>query len=154
MVKPLTQAAIFLVLTVNDGAEEEVRQLLPDVAGLTRSVGFRVPDGELSCVAGIGSELWDRLFGGAAAGAAARPADDRRRRAHAPSRPPATCCSTSARAGWICASSSPGSSWTGSRDGASVVDEVHGFKYFDERDLLGFVDGTENPSGRRRSPPP
>jgi putative iron-dependent peroxidase len=26
-----------------------------------------------------------------------------------------------------------------------VVDEVHGFKYFDERDLLGFVDGTENP---------
>ncbi|MGH9120883.1 MAG: Dyp-type peroxidase, partial [Acidimicrobiales bacterium] len=31
---------------------------------------------------------------------------------------------------------------------ARVVDEVHGFKYFDERDLLGFVDGTENPTGR------
>ena len=30
---------------------------------------------------------------------------------------------------------------------AEVVDEVHGFKYFDERDLLGFVDGTENPTG-------
>jgi putative iron-dependent peroxidase len=30
----------------------------------------------------------------------------------------------------------------------TVVDEVHGFKYFDERDLLGFVDGTENPVGR------
>jgi putative iron-dependent peroxidase len=31
-------------------------------------------------------------------------------------------------------------------DGAvSTVDEVHGFKYFDDRDLLGFVDGTENP---------
>jgi putative iron-dependent peroxidase len=28
------------------------------------------------------------------------------------------------------------------------VDETHGFKYFDERDLLGFVDGTENPTGR------
>jgi putative iron-dependent peroxidase len=27
------------------------------------------------------------------------------------------------------------------------VDEVHGFRYFDERDLLGFVDGTENPVG-------
>ena len=27
------------------------------------------------------------------------------------------------------------------------VDEVHGFKYFDDRDLLGFVDGTENPTG-------
>jgi putative iron-dependent peroxidase len=29
----------------------------------------------------------------------------------------------------------------------TVVDEVHGFRYFDERDLLGFVDGTENPAG-------
>jgi putative iron-dependent peroxidase len=30
---------------------------------------------------------------------------------------------------------------------ALPVDEVHGFRYFDARDLLGFVDGTENPSG-------
>jgi putative iron-dependent peroxidase len=29
----------------------------------------------------------------------------------------------------------------------SIADEVHGFVYFDERDLLGFVDGTENPTG-------
>jgi putative iron-dependent peroxidase len=27
------------------------------------------------------------------------------------------------------------------------VDEVHGFRYFDDRDLIGFVDGTENPRG-------
>jgi putative iron-dependent peroxidase len=32
-------------------------------------------------------------------------------------------------------------------DAVSVVDEVHGFRYFDDRDLLGFVDGTENPRG-------
>jgi putative iron-dependent peroxidase len=31
---------------------------------------------------------------------------------------------------------------------ASPVDEVHGFRYFDDRDLLGFVDGTENPNGQ------
>jgi len=30
---------------------------------------------------------------------------------------------------------------------AHVIDEVHGFKSFDERDVLGFVDGTENPEG-------
>src|SRR6201999_770558 len=30
----------------------------------------------------------------------------------------------------------------------SAVDEVHGFRYFDDRDLLGFVDGTENPRGQ------
>jgi len=28
-----------------------------------------------------------------------------------------------------------------------VIDEVHGFRSFDDRDLLGFVDGTENPDG-------
>jgi putative iron-dependent peroxidase len=37
---------------------------------------------------------------------------------------------------------------------SEVVDEVDGFKYFDERDLLGFVDGTENPTPRSASPPP
>jgi putative iron-dependent peroxidase len=31
--------------------------------------------------------------------------------------------------------------------GVTVVDEVSGFRYFDARDLLGFVDGTANPSG-------
>jgi porphyrinogen peroxidase len=29
----------------------------------------------------------------------------------------------------------------------SVADEVHGFRYFDDRDVMGFVDGTENPRG-------
>ena len=28
------------------------------------------------------------------------------------------------------------------------MDEVHGFTYFDDRDLIGFVDGTENPVGQ------
>ena len=30
----------------------------------------------------------------------------------------------------------------------TTVEEVHGFRYFDDRDLLGFVDGTENPRGQ------
>ena len=29
----------------------------------------------------------------------------------------------------------------------TVVDEVTGFRYFDARDLLGFIDGTANPTG-------
>ncbi len=32
-------------------------------------------------------------------------------------------------------------------DAVTVVDEVHGFRYFDMRDMVGFVDGTENPRG-------
>src|ERR1700685_3964023 len=65
LLMPVTEAAISLVVTVDAGAEEDVRDLFADVAGLRRSVGFRFPDGELSCVVGIGSALWDRLFGGA-----------------------------------------------------------------------------------------
>jgi putative iron-dependent peroxidase len=57
------------VLLVDDGGEDGVRHLLSDVAGLIRSVSFRVPDGGLGCVVGIGSALWDRLAGGP------RPAD-------------------------------------------------------------------------------
>ncbi len=34
------------------------------------------------------------------------------------------------------------------RGAVSTVDEVHGFTYFDDRDLIGFVDGTESPSGQ------
>jgi putative iron-dependent peroxidase len=33
-------------------------------------------------------------------------------------------------------------------DALDTVDEVHGFRYFDDRDLIGFVDGTENPTGQ------
>ena len=36
-------------------------------------------------------------------------------------------------------------------DAVAVEDEVHGFRYFDNRDLLGFVDGTENPEGDDRT---
>ena len=61
---PLTTAAIFMVLTIEPGGEEAVRDLLADWAGLQRSVGFRVPEAPLACVAGIGSEAWDRLFAG------------------------------------------------------------------------------------------
>ena len=60
VLSPLTAAAIFLVVAVSEGGEPACRDLLADLAGLQRSVGFRVPGGELACVAGIGSHLWDR----------------------------------------------------------------------------------------------
>ncbi|HEX3935058.1 MAG TPA: Dyp-type peroxidase [Puia sp.] len=33
---------------------------------------------------------------------------------------------------------------------ANCLDEVHGFRYWDGRSILGFVDGTENPVGNER----
>jgi len=64
VLSPLTDAAIFLVATVRDGGEQTVRDLLEDLSALQRSVGFRQPAAGLSCVTGIGSQLWDRLFTG------------------------------------------------------------------------------------------
>ena len=106
MVSPLTQAAVFLVLTISPGGEDAVRDLLPDLSGLGRSVGFRIPEGSLQVVTAIGSDAWDRLFAGRARASCTRSASSPGR-ATGPRPPPATCCSMSGRTGWTCASSSP-----------------------------------------------
>src|ERR1700722_17003686 len=62
VLSPLTAAAVFLVLTIEPGGEDAVRDLLGDVAALQRSVGFRIPGGALQAVAAIGSGPWARLF--------------------------------------------------------------------------------------------
>lgn len=146
LLAPPAHAAIFLVLTVRPGAEDEVRDVLADVAGLTRAVGFREPEAGLSCVVGVGAEVWDRLYSlplpaglhpfrelaGAKHTAVATPGD---LLLHLRARRPDLCFELARQLM---------DRLTGHAD---VIDEVHGFRYFDERDLLGFVDGTENPEG-------
>src|SRR5579862_5612944 len=62
---PLTRAAIFLVVTIDPGADNRatVRSVCADLGALLRAVGFRDIEGALSCVMGIGSDAWTRLFG-------------------------------------------------------------------------------------------
>jgi putative iron-dependent peroxidase len=146
VLSPLTDAAIFLVATVREGGEQTVRDLLEDLSGLQRSVGFRLPAAQLSCVTGIGSELWDRLFTGA------KPAGLHRFRQWKGATH--TAISTPGdllfhlRAGQLDVCFEMATKIAGRLAGAAdIVDETHGFKYFDERDLLGFVDGSENPVG-------
>jgi putative iron-dependent peroxidase len=145
----LTEAAIFLVLVVDRGGEDGVRELLADVSGIKRSVGFRIPDGELTCVTGIGAELWDRLFGDSSH---PRPAGLHRfaplagDRHQAPSTPGDLLFHIRAHRLDLCFELAQ-RLCERLAGFANVVDEVHGFKSFDERDLLGFVDGTENPEG-------
>jgi putative iron-dependent peroxidase len=143
---PLTEAAIFLVLTVRPGTEDGVRDLLADVSALKRSVGFRIPEGELTCVVGLGSGLWDRLFG-APRPAGLHPFRELAGPRHtAPSTPGDLLFHIRARRLDLCFELAQ--RLTSRLAGyAQVVDEVHGFRSFDERDLLGFVDGTENPEG-------
>lgn len=142
------RAAIFLVLTVDEGADPAaVRDLLAQVSGLTRSVAFRVPDDELLCVVGIGSRLWDRIFPGVVKPRALHPFEALHGDRHtAPSTPGDLLIHLRSRELAMCFELA-GIITTRARGLATVVDEVHGFRFFDERDLLGFVDGTENPEG-------
>ncbi|WP_406839438.1 Dyp-type peroxidase [Streptomyces sp. AHU1] len=139
-------ATVFLVATVTPGHEDTVRGLLEDVSGLRRSVSFRVPDGGLGCVVGIGSAAWDRLFGGPRPQELHPFVELEGGRHRAPSTPGDLLFHLRARREDLCFEL--GRLIMERLDGAvTVVDEVHGFKYFDDRDLLGFVDGSENPEG-------
>ena len=144
----LSRSAIFLVATINEGSEHAgaVRSFCADLSAFVRAVGFRNLDGGLSCVMGFGSEAWDRLFG------SPRPKElhsfeEIRGVHHAVSTPGDLLFHIRADQMDQCFELAL-QIMDRLRPAITVVDETHGFKYFDDRDLLGFVDGTENPTGR------
>src|SRR5271156_3951165 len=144
----LTRAAIFLVVTLNPGTDNRatLRSFCADLSGLLRAVEFRDLEGQLSCVMGFGSEAWDRLFG------SPRPAElhpfreFRGGARHAVATPGDLLFHIRAKRMDLCFELA---TQFMARIGQAVspVDEVHAFRYFDDRDLIGFVDGTENPRG-------
>ena len=145
---PLTRAAIFLVMSIRPGLESRaaLRSLCADLSSLVRAVAFRDTEAALSCIMGIGSDAWDRLFG------QPRPAElhpfreIRSGTRHAVSTPGDVLFHIRAQRMDLCFELAM--QITARLEGAAVVvDEVHGFRYFDDRDLMGFVDGTENPGG-------
>ena len=146
---PLTRAAIFLIATLNSGPENRatVRSFCGDVAALLRAVEFRDIEGGLSCVVGFGSDAWDRLFGPPRP-AKLHPFREIRAGAarHAVSTPGDLLFHIRAKRMDLCFELA---TQIMARIGGAVspVDEVQGFRYFDDRDLIGFVDGTENPRG-------
>ena len=150
---PLSRSAVFLVLNIadtgiadSDDALKTVRAVIADIGALVRAVGFRDLGGQLSCIVGIGSGAWDRLS--------------------KPTRPKQLHPFAEVRGATHTAVSTPGDLLFHIRadsvdmcfelerllldklgSSVTVEDEVSGFRYFDSRDLLGFVDGTENPTG-------
>ncbi|BCQ28912.1 Dyp-type peroxidase (plasmid) [Caballeronia sp. NK8] len=149
---PISRSAIFIVATLarGEGKAEVVRSWCGEISALVRAVSTRAPTANLSCVCGFGSEAWDSLFG------APRPAElhpfiefgSGERRAIAT--PGDILLHIRADHMDLCFElASQMLNKLG--DAVTVVDEVHGFRYFDLRDMIGFVDGTENPRGRSAS---
>ncbi|MGX9719513.1 Dyp-type peroxidase [Stenotrophomonas acidaminiphila] len=141
----LSRAAIFLVVTLRPDtqASARARAVCGDVSTLVRSIGSRVLDGGLCCVTGVGSEAWDRLYG------APRPKElhpfieiDGRHRAVAT--PGDLLFHIRAGRMDLCFELAT-QLMTRLGDAVASADQVNGFGYFDSRDLIGFVDGTENP---------
>lgn len=144
---PLSRFAIFLVVTIDarSDALERARDVITSLDDLVKTVGFRDLNGHLSCVVGIGRRAWDRLS------PASRPTELHelppiRGAVHvAPSTPGDLLFHIRAERADLC--------FEFERllldqlgDAVVVIDEVSGFRYFDSRDLLGFVDGTANPT--------
>jgi putative iron-dependent peroxidase len=148
VVGPLTRAAIFLVVCIRPGedAYAQVRSFCAGLSGLVRAVEFRDVEAGLTCVAGFGSDAWDKLFG------APRPAElhpfreIRSGPRHAVSTPGDILFHIRAKRPDLCFELAM-HIMDSLGDAVTVADEVHGFRYFDDRDVMGFVDGTENPRG-------
>ena len=146
---PLSRFAVFLVVTVGAGADAlaTVRETVSGIDDLVKNVGFRDLGGKLSCVVGVGRTLWDRLVPGI------RPAElevfpEVRGDVHvAPSTPGDLLFHIRADRVDLCFELER-QLLDALGDAVRVVDETQGFRYFDARDLLGFVDGTANPIGR------
>lgn len=145
---PLSRAAIFLVVTVGgeQAALAKACAALDGLDDLVKTVGFRDLGARLSCIVGIGHGLWSRLdpgrlprelkpfapITGAVHNAPSTPGD---LLFHIRSERPDLCFEFERLL------------LDSLGDSVAVVDEVSGFRYFDARDLLGFVDGTANPTG-------
>ncbi|HYU87990.1 MAG TPA: Dyp-type peroxidase, partial [Candidatus Bathyarchaeia archaeon] len=146
---PLTRAAIFLVVAIRPGAGSrgKIRSFCADFAALVRSVGFRELEGSLSCVLGFGSDIWHELFGKPRPVELHKFQEIRAGERHAVSTPGDMLFHIRAQRMDLCFELA---TRIMARLGAAVspVDEVHGFRFFDSRDLIGFVDGTENPKAQ------
>ncbi|OQE32264.1 hypothetical protein PENSTE_c001G01698 [Penicillium steckii] len=145
---PLSRSATFIVLSVKDtSAIPAIRSTLSSISSLVKNVGFRDPKAELSCTVGIGSSIWDELTNHLPRPKELRPFGVIEGPKH-------TAVSTPGDLLFHIRSERRDLCFELERqlmdvlgDSVKLEDITVGFRYFDSRDLLGFVDGTANPVG-------
>lgn len=148
---PLTSSATFLTLQAKDTTPQTIstiRSTLSNISGLSKNVSMRDLDAQFACTVGIGSTIWDSLTHNSPRPAELHPFKEYKGKTHtAPSTPGDLLFHIRSNRRDLNfeferqLTDSLGSSVT-------VTDSTVGFRYFDTRDLLGFVDGTANPVGQ------
>ncbi len=140
--------ALFLVLRVLEPAQsgKDVARVAAGIPALVQKVAAADPRARLACTVGFGPEFWDvtspkqrpaglRPFRAIAVGGRTAPSTGGDVLLHILSRRHDLNFELAMRArGQL-------------GEAVEVLEEVHGFQYLDSRDLTGFIDGTENPSG-------
>lgn len=144
--------AIFMVFGLQDeaGAAAKVKDLCADFSAVARSMRTRLPDSAISCIMGFGAEAWNRLFPGRGKPGELEVFKEIKGNRH-------TAVSTPGdiffhiRAARLDVCLEAASIISAKLQGAVyAIDEVQGFRYYDGRSIIGFVDGTENPEDDAR----
>lgn len=139
----------FITLTINDGDGNagRVREVVRRIDGFVRSIGQKDLSANLECVVAFSDNCWGRLF------SKSRPAELKpfEEMEDGPRRFPATAGDvllhiTSQR--WDLNFQLASYIVRAFGDSISVIEDTQGIKYLDNRDLIDFVDGTENPQGQ------
>ncbi|MFB4353195.1 Dyp-type peroxidase [Microbacterium sp. LS_15] len=142
----LTANAVFLVVTIASNGIDTVRDVLGDLSDAMKAITFRFPDAALTCTVGIGNDVWAPLmkstppaqlrpFTPVAGAVHTAPATEGDLLFHIRAERADVCFFFEKRL------------LNDLGTAVHVVDETVGFRSFDRRDLLGFVDGTANPVG-------
>ena len=146
---PLTASATFLVFSAPSRSSESVQAIrgaLSSLGDTVKNVSIRHSNARLSCVAGIGSSIWDILTE-APKPAELRPfAEVRGEKHYAVSTPGDLLFHIRAERRDMCFELER-QLMLKLGDAVRLEDHTSGFRYFDARDLLGFIDGTANPTG-------
>jgi putative iron-dependent peroxidase len=140
------ETAFFLILQAVPERTNDLRRTATRVPRLTAELTEIAPEARLVSAVGFGPQMWDRLsphkrpkqlrpFEALAAGGRVAPSTGGDLLLHIVSRRHDLNFELAMRIRHELG------------DAAQVLDEIHGFRYLDGRDLTGFIDGTENPKG-------